>query len=468
MEKRRKSGDNFHKKLGSSRGRDLQGTSSSNFYIPSSKSENYSTIIQILKSDLLTIQDMINSNSGDIKMYKLLSKTPGLTKKLSEIEETKNINNFIDKITEQSANIDKINNIYGTKNINECIQKLYLECGLNDLLIKKIYDYFTLMKLKINNDDTFQESLSKVIVIKEFIEKIKSRNTNNINSNDIKNLPSLQNNEIEEFLKINTLNELLDLNVKNKKIDSHVIKLVNDYFNNLNINITKTINEINISKKYSNEMKNLKGTEIEKFFKLKDIYDKILKNLNNDYENLLKNKEKEIKELKEKFEKEKEMLKNTISQNNTLNNIKNNDNIIEIEKINMNDFIKRHEEEYMKIKNNCLKKLDKEIKDLNSKINKLTEENNILKLDNEDMKKKLDVINKEFNEESYEQVLLQQFETMKSAFVKRIDELTSKLNNIEYDTRRKVYQLEEDLKDSEHSKSLFLDQILILRKQLNK
>ena len=468
MEKKRKSGDNFHKKLGSSRGRDLQGTSSSNFYIPSSKSENYSTIIQILKSDLLTIQDMINSNSGDIKMYKLLSKTPGLTKKLSEIEETKNINNFIDKITEQSANIDKINNIYGTKNINECIQKLYLECGLNDLLIKKIYDYFTLMKLKINNDDTFQESLSKVIVIKEFIEKIKSRNTNNINSNDIKNLPSLQNNEIEEFLKINTLNELLDLNVNNKKINSHVIKLVNDYFNNLNINITKTINEINISKKYSNEMKNLKGTEIEKFFKLKDIYDKILKNLNNDYENLLKNKEKEIKELKEKFEKEKEMLKNTMSQNNNLNNIKSNDNIIEIENINMNDFIKRHEEEYMKIKNNCLKKLDKEIKDLNSKINKLTEENNILKLDNEDMKKKLDVINKEFNEESYEQVLLQQFETMKSAFVKRIDELTSKLNNIEYDTRRKVYQLEEDLKDSEHSKSLFLDQILILRKQLNK
>ncbi len=84
------------------------------------------------------------------------------------------------------------------------------------------------------------------------------------------------------------------------------------------------------------------------------------------------------------------------------------------------------------------------------------------------MKKKLDIINKEFNEESYEQVLLEQFETMKSAFVKRIDELTSKLNNIEYDTRRKVYQLEEDLKDSEHSKSLFLDQILILRKQLNK
>ena len=115
-----------------------------------------------------------------------------------------------------------------------------------------------------------------------------------------------------------------------------------------------------------------------------------------------------------------------------------------------------------------LKKLDKEIKDLSIKVNNLTEENNILKLDNSDMKKKLDAINKEFDEESYEQVLLQQFETMKKAFSKRIDELTLKLNNIEFDTRTKIYKLEEDLKESEHSKSLFLDQILILRKQLNK
>ena len=57
---------------------------------------------------------------------------------------------------------------------------------------------------------------------------------------------------------------------------------------------------------------------------------------------------------------------------------------------------------------------------------------------------------------------------MKKAFSKRIDELTLKLNNIEFDTRTKIYKLEEDLKESEHSKSLFLDQILILRKQLNK
>ena len=168
MDKLRLSGENFNQRTNSNTLRQ----SLNNFYFSSNKSETFSTLIQMLKSDLLTIQDMINSNSGDIKMYKILSKSPGLTKKLSEIEETKNINNFIDKITEQSANIDKISKIYGTKNNNECIQKLYLECGLNDLLIKKIYDYFTIIKLKINNDDSYQESLSKVIVIKEFIKQM--------------------------------------------------------------------------------------------------------------------------------------------------------------------------------------------------------------------------------------------------------------------------------------------------------
>ena len=121
MDIKKTTGDNFYKRVGSSRSEVRQ--SQSNFYFSSNKSETYSTLIQMLKSDLLTIQDMINSNSNDIKMYKLLSKNPGLTKKLSEIDDAKNISIFIDKITEQSGNIEIISKIYGTKNENECIQK---------------------------------------------------------------------------------------------------------------------------------------------------------------------------------------------------------------------------------------------------------------------------------------------------------------------------------------------------------
>ena len=177
------SNENFHKRIGSSRN-ELR-LSQNNFYLSSNKSETYSTLIQMLKSDLLTIQDMINSNENDIKMYQILSKKNSLTKKLSNIEENKNISIFIDKITEQSGNIENISKIYGTQSATECIQKLFLECNLNDLFIKKVCDYFILMKLKLYNDDTYQDSLSKIISIKEFIEKIPPKVNNNKNNKNV-------------------------------------------------------------------------------------------------------------------------------------------------------------------------------------------------------------------------------------------------------------------------------------------
>ena len=172
--KARISGDNFYKKLSSTKGsvNSIQGTtlSSSNFFYQQHKSDSYVTLIQMLKSDLLQIQQMINDNSSDIKMYKILSKTPGLTKKLTEIEETKNIKIYIEKINEDSNNIEKIMKIYGVSKQNELISKLFLELECSDLLLKKINDFFILMKLKKYKDDTYQDTLSKILLIKEYIE----------------------------------------------------------------------------------------------------------------------------------------------------------------------------------------------------------------------------------------------------------------------------------------------------------
>ena len=146
----RLTGDNFLKKSG--KGHLNASLTGSSFYLSESKVESYPTLIQILKSDLIKIQDMIKYNSSDIKMYKLLSKTPGLTKKLSEIEENKSIN--FDKIKEASKNIDRINKIYGTKNLQELVSKLFLELTYNEQILKKLNDYFILMKLKLYKDDT--------------------------------------------------------------------------------------------------------------------------------------------------------------------------------------------------------------------------------------------------------------------------------------------------------------------------
>ena len=542
MERAKLSSDNFYKRVSS--GRSHHGLSQSNFYIPSNKSETYSTLIQILKGDLLSIQDMINSNSKDIKMYKLLSKIPGLTKKLSEIDENKNISIFIDKITEQSGNIDKINKIYGTKSANECIQKLFLECGLNDLLIKKVCDFFILMKLKINNDDSYQESLSKIISIRDFMEKVPSGNNDNNNLNINDNINN-DNKEIEDFLKINSLNELLDLNVKNKKIYPHVAKLVDNYFNNINTQIIDTINNYNYGKESLNEIKDFKGSQVEKYIKLNDICDNILIDYNNKIENLL-NKENDtndlndpIKEINEKYEKQKEELNmkieqikkenedlsikinsnkdvkysskeiNEINQNsikeknkieeiyesqiNILNNeIKtlkdklselkeeelnykeDNNNIIiskenkpEIINLNIEQFIEKYDSNYIRKLEKSNENLDNEISELQTKYNKLSGELSILQMENSELKRQLELNqSKTFDDESYEQVLLQQFEIMKKAFITKIENLTIELNKAKQNSRKKIYQIEQNIKESEHLKNIFLQQIVNLQKQL--
>ena len=551
MDIKKTSGDNFYKRVGSSRGDVRQ--SQNNFYFSSNKSETYSTLIQMLKSDLLTIQDMINSNSNDIKMYKLLSKNPGLTKKLSEIDEARNISIFIDKITEQSGNIEKISKIYGTKDENECIQKLFLECNLNDLFLKKVSDYFTLMKLKLFNDSLYQDSLSKVISIREFIEKIPSKINNNINSNINKNPISIKNegnkSEIDDFLKINTLNELLDYNLKNKKICPHVAKLVQSYFNNLNLNLIEIINKFDNEKNTLDIINNSKETEVEKFFKLKDIYNEILIKLNSKNEELLNNKkdvtnlneeinilnekyEHEIKNLNEKLNnllKENEKLKGNLNSNSdskyisknidefkkksfeekkkiddsyknrieSLNkdikilnekilqlervckekennnkekiNKENNNQLLpeKLKKIDIMEYIKKHNTEFTKNQKESNKKIDNDIRNLNQRVEQLNEQINILKLEKSDLKKKFDIIQgNNFTSDSYEKILLHQFDMMKNAFSKKVDEMTNQLNDIQIDSRKKIYELEQDLKESERLKDVFLQQIVSLQEQL--
>ena len=547
------SNENFHKRIGSSRN-ELR-LSQNNFYLSSNKSETYSTLIQMLKSDLLTIQDMINSNENDIKMYQILSKKNSLTKKLSNIEENKNISIFIDKITEQSGNIENISKIYGTQSATECIQKLFLECNLNDLFIKKVCDYFILMKLKLYNDDTYQDSLSKIISIKEFIEKIPPKVNNNKNNKNVNEKKDNCKNEIEEFLKISTLNELLDYNLKKKKICPHVFKLVDDYFNNLNNNIIDLINKFDKEKNKLEQITNFKGTQVQKYNKLKDIYTQILNDKNNKYEELLnieKNKpniEEEISKINEKYEKEINELNNKIdniikenedlkskinsnselkytekdidelkqnslneknkieesykkqieSLNNDINEInekinecennikikelenkkkeeekekeinKKEENILpsKIEKVDIMEFVKKHDSEYSKNKIEANKKLDNQIKELNLKVNQLTEEINIIKLEKIDLKKKLDIIqNKNFNPNSYEKILLEQFDMVRDSFSQKVEDLTYQLDMIQNESRRKIYELEQKLKESEHLKKVFLEQILSLQNKL--
>ena len=405
MDKNRSTGDNFHKKGG----KNLLSTSltGSSFYLHENKTETYPTLIQMLKSDLIQIQDMINNNSSDIKMYKLLSKTPGLTKKLTEIEENKNVKVSIDKMAEDSKNLDKISKIYGCKN-QELISKLYLELSYNELLLKKFYDYFTLMKLKLYKDDTYQQSLSRVIPIQSFMEKA---------SNLVPTSGSLD-------------EKIVELSMEKEKL-------------------SKELNELK-KKKTSNNNKS-----------------------NNENNNkILESKEKEINELKKenenlkkKLEEEKE-LKSTTSMNSS--------SIFETE-VKFKDsqefkkILQNFENESKKSREEFCKNINEEIKEIKTKFNKLEENYNVINEERKSLKQNIDKLrNKSYDPDSYEEVLREQFDTMKKAFLKKIELLDEELNDVKQESRIKLYQMEEEMKESNYLKNIFLNQVITLQSKLEK
>ena len=569
---KKKSVDNFYKLLGNGRSSSKRtitiavkdnidslskSASISNFYTINAKTDSYNTLIQMLKSDLFQIQDMINSNSKNIKMFKLLSKSPGLSKKLSEIELGTGISigAHIEKINDTSQKYEKILKIYGCKDSKQLIQKIFVELNLYELLLGKIHDFFILMKLSLHKDDTYQESLSKIIHMKEFIEKtVDKLNNENNKEKVIKNDYSSMKNII---YKIKSFADLMNSKINDddkhiKDIIDYIIKLVNDFFKEKNKNVFDLIDKADFNENM---------TEIEKFEKIWDelvnkikIYksdnDKIkeknenlikrieeLENQNLDIINLkaqfeeeknklsqeIENSESKYKDLENEYNKiklennqlisELNILKENMEQNNyALSDELNqkNEKIITLEKSN-SDLTKTISELNSKIKelNNKIKNLENsknkmidineslkntelekiisnhqsqlkqigldlmnqnknKMKDLENKLNSLQTKYDMILLERESLKRNIIFLKgKKYDPDSYEAVLKEQFETMRNAFVNKIDELNEELTDIKRDSRIKVYQLELELKENIKLKNSFLKQIISLQTQLD-
>ena len=569
---KKKSVDNFYKLLGNGRSSSKRtitiavkdnidslskSASISNFYTINAKTDSYNTLIQMLKSDLFQIQDMINSNSKNIKMFKLLSKSPGLSKKLSEIELGTGISigAHIEKINDTSQKYEKILKIYGCKDSKQLIQKIFVELNLYELLLGKIHDFFILMKLSLHKDDSYQESLSKIIHMKEFIEKtVDKLNNENNKEKVIKNDYSSMKNiiyKIKSFADL--MNSKINDDEKNiKDIIDYIIKLVNDFFKEKNKNVFDLIDNADFNENM---------TEFEKFEKIWDelvnkikIYksdnDKIkeqnenlikriedLENQNLDIINLkaqfeeeknklsqeIENSESKYKDLENEYNKiklennqlisELNILKENMEQNNyALSDELNqkNEKIITLEKSN-SDLTKTISELNSKIKelNNKIKNLENsknkmidineslkntelekiisshqsqlkqigldlmnqnknKMKDLENKLNSLQTKYDMILLERESLKRNIIFLKgKKYDPDSYEAVLKEQFETMRNAFVNKIDELNEELTDIKRDSRIKVYQLELELKENIKLKNSFLKQIISLQTQLD-
>ena len=563
--------DHFYKLLGSGRNISKRSitinvkessdslllSTNSSFYNTNKKSESYLTLIQMLKNDLYQIQEMINSNTKDIKMFKLLSKAPGLSKKLSEIENNKSVKDVIEKITEMSQKTDKIFSRYGCKDSKALIEKIFLELSFNELLLEKIYDFFILMKLSVHKDDTYQESLSKIISIKSFIDKTvdkfneKNNNKNNNEGNIIEYKKIKEIKSMIDLIKFNINNNINDKNFI--EIFNHIIKLINEYFEKKNKFI---INEINLEEKDIGDNCNCTNNEIEKFEK---ILNKLIESINNykidnsgikekndelikkieEMENNIKekNENQNIINLKSEFDSEKQKfiesietsnkkyveLKNEydslkaeneklVEEINTLKeaHLSNNTDfdiqlkqkeelIINLQKsisekdvlnLQLTNQIKELEaaknkkmdiknSEIYKLMNNYDSQLKKigtdlmnqngeEMRILENKYKNLESKYNMILLERETLKKNIIYLKgKRYDPDSYEEVLKEQFETMRNAFQKKIEDLNEELNDVKRDSRIKVYQLELELKENIKLKNNFLKQIISLQSQVD-
>ncbi|MCQ2816442.1 MAG: hypothetical protein MJ252_04160 [archaeon] len=559
----RLSRDNFYKKVSSSKGFAAQ---------TQPKGEIYATLIQALKSDLLQIQELINSNTSEINMYKILSKQPGLTKKLSEIQEGEHtMKANLDRIAEESKNAERIGRDYKCSSAQELIQKMNLELGYSELLLNKFRELFILMKLKLCNDDTYQDSPSKIFEIKIFFEKIVSM----INkpskegskaslaplSKKPENSKSNQNEDLEEFLKVNDLHYILDNKDSKNKIFSHLINLLNGFFSQINL---KNYNVLFKNSKDPSLKDKIKGSEVDKYFIISDLLEKLiesmamrepepkedfseqikdyeekLENLKISYEeeiNSLKKKNEELKdsyeeeinslkkkneELKDSYEEEINKLKKYIeelkgqtvitAETNLENSNKDLENELnelkikhskEIEKLNqsleeakkeikekqkeieelrakqssspstlsaapkmdVDEIVRIHKEAIKDMQREAANNLNNEYKELKTKYEVLKNKYDALVKDNENMKRQLGMLNSsKFDPDSYEQVLLQQFNTMKESFMKKVEELTYELEQGNNKHRCEMRQLKQELDETKKLSDIFLNQVLSLQ-----
>ena len=182
----------------------------------------------------------------------------------------------------------------------------------------------------------------------------------------------------------------------------------------------------------------------------------ILEKSNSDLMNKINELNAKILELTNKI-KELEAAKN---KNIDINKSLQNSEVMQI--------MKNYESQLKKIGTDLMNQNKTELKNLENKLKSLQTKYDMVVLERESLKRNIIYLKgKKYDPDSYEEVLKEQFETMRNAFVIKIDELNEELNDIKRDSRVRIYQLELELKENVKLKNNFLKQIISLQTQLD-
>jgi hypothetical protein len=263
-----------------------------------SKGESYGTIIQMIKSDIFQIQETINENSNILRVHKICTKSQNISRKITEIEEHKDIKVTIEKIAVECNNTDNILKAYNCNSKDELIQKLAVEVNCYDLFLKKINDLFFILNLKVNGEENlaYQDTFSKFFLIKLVLDKIGESDTNTqtyITSSSVLEVTNnLEDENLNKVKELKTLSAFIEMfKNTNHPVISNIVSMLKDFLDKLNINYTDLLN------KYGGKKTEPFDTlQIEKFLTQKLLIEKMIAEKDKDIANL----NKEIEEIKRK------------------------------------------------------------------------------------------------------------------------------------------------------------------------
>lgn len=238
-----------------------------------SKAEYYTTILQVMRSDIIQLQDQINENSHIFNYLNKNTLASSLKKRVNEIEESKKegLKSTFDKIVSDAVDFEKLSNLYKTSKKSELITKLSNEVFHYELLIKKINELFFVLYLSSKGDDSnsLKDSHSKISLILQFIEQSKSNSPDQKEKVLLTQEPGY-NKTIESISSCKSISDFFNSTDKNfhkieNIVSSYLKEDINKTIDSLNSNLKLSLKRLeNINDNYKLEILGNKKVEIDR------------------------------------------------------------------------------------------------------------------------------------------------------------------------------------------------------------
>ena len=226
---------------------------------------------------------------------------------------------------------------------------------------------------------------------------------------------------------------------------------INDSIIKLSVEKENLMNKIkDLEKKHNNLLKEMPNNEI--------YFEELTK-----YKNDIESKDIELNKLKNEIKGLNTDIKN-LSKNK---NFDLNDKILFKNSKEFRKILLDFEKNIKQSRENFCKELNKELVELQIKYKNKEDEYDTLIIEKNKLIKKVEYLSgRKLDPNSYEEVLREQSELMRKTFIEKIDDLNDELINIKQETRIKIYQMQEEIKEKKQLNELFLNQVISLQSNL--